>query len=225
MATLLLASLEAHAAQILTGKPDDTMSAVVSRSEPTMIRVDGQKIKRIFGAEGEFTAIPDPDTGSAYIKPQTDKKVISLFVTDDAGRTWKLLLAVNDGPSETIVIKGSGGASAKAKYGQIATRDTPRTQAIKRLIVALMSDKDDEFGAEEKNEVVPLWAESMFVLKKVIEGPIRGEKYLLTNVSGKPMMIDERELYRRDVLAVAVEKPELLPGETTAVYIVLEGGE
>jgi conjugal transfer pilus assembly protein TraK len=37
------------------------------------------------------------------------------------------------------------------------------------------------------------------------------------------MVIDERELYRRGVLAVMVESAELEPGEATQVFVVLEG--
>jgi len=66
---------------------------------------------------------------------------------------------------------------------------------------------------------------AMFVLVKVVEGPLKGEKYLLTNTSDKPMVIDERELYRRGVVAIAIEKPELKPAETTAVYVVSENAE
>jgi hypothetical protein len=50
-----------------------------------------------------------------------------------------------------------------------------------------------------------------------------GEKYQLTNVSKQRMVIDERELYRRGVLAVMVETLELEPGESTQVMVVLEG--
>ncbi|WP_285615974.1 TraK domain-containing protein [Hydrogenophilus thermoluteolus] len=217
MATLLAASLEAHSAQVLTGKPDDTLSAVVSRSEPTMIRVDGHRIRRIFGAEGDFSVTPDQDTGVAYVKPAEGKKSFSLYVVDDAGRTWKLLLAVTDGPPDNIVIKGKQEASDKR------WRDMARIQAIKRVIFALASDGAGDLDVRETNEVVPLWHEAMFVLVRVVDGPIKGEKYLLTNTSDKPMVIDERELYRKGVVAIAVEQPELKPAETTAVYVVAEG--
>jgi conjugal transfer pilus assembly protein TraK len=50
-----------------------------------------------------------------------------------------------------------------------------------------------------------------------------GEKYQLTNVSSSRMVIDERELYRRGVLAVMVDSLELEPGEATNVMVVLEG--
>ncbi|WP_205617454.1 TraK domain-containing protein [Pelomicrobium methylotrophicum] len=216
MATLLLGSLESGAVQVLQGRPDETLSAMVSRGEPTMIRVEGRKIRRIFGAEGEFTVSADRETGVAFIRPAADKEVFSAFVADDTGRTWKLLLSVSDVPAETIVLRDR---SAHAK-GDRNARDESRNREIKRLILALESGGEDQ-GVREVNEIVPLWKEAMFVLVKVVDGPLRGEKYMLTNVSDKPMVIDERELYRRGVVAVSVERPELKPAETTAVYVVV----
>ncbi|WP_055424338.1 MULTISPECIES: TraK domain-containing protein [Tepidiphilus] len=219
MATLLAASLDAHSAQVLTGRPDDTLSATVSRFEPTMIRVEGHRIRRVFGAEGDFTVVPDKDIGTAYIKPAAEKQAFSVFVADDAGRTWKLLLSVSDGPSDTIVIKG-GGESGNGR----SWRDMARNQAIKRVLLALDSSDETDMASRTTNEVVPLWNEAMFVLVKVVDGPLRGEKYMLTNTSDKPMVIDERELYRRGVVAVSVERQQLDPAETTAVYVITEGG-
>jgi conjugal transfer pilus assembly protein TraK len=220
LATLLLANIEAQATQILSGRPDETLSASVSRVEPTLIRVDGQRIRRVFGAEGDFTVTPDKEAGTAYLKPTTDKQVFSVFISDESGRTWKLLLSIVDGPSESIVIKGKRETSNNA-----TGRDLARNQAIKRVVLALDSEVDGDLDARTSNEIVPLWKEAMFVLVKIVDGPLRGEKYMLTNTSDKPMVIDERELYRRGVVAISVEKPDLKPAETTAVYVVLENAE
>jgi conjugal transfer pilus assembly protein TraK len=219
-AILLLLGLNAEAAQVLQGKPDDMLSASVARTEPTLIRVEGGRIRRVFGAEGDFIVTPDKDAGTAYLKPAADKQAFSVFVADDAGRTWKLLLSVNDGPSDTIVIKGR-----KEAAGTTPGRDLARNQAIKRVLVALDSEDESEMDVRTVKEVVPLWQEAMFVLVKVVDGPLRGEKYQLTNTSAKPMLIDERELYRRGVMAISVEQPSLNPGESTAVYVISEAGE
>ena len=217
LASLLAVSLDANSAQVLIGKPDDnTLSAVVSRSEPTMIRIDGHRVRRVFGAEGDFTVTPDKDAGTAYIKPTSDKQAFSVFVSDETGRTWKVLLSVVDGPSDSIIIKSKAGSTTKPQG-----RDMARNQAIKRVLLALESDETD-MESRATNELVPLWKEAMFVLIKVVEGALRGEKYMLTNVSDKPMVIDERELYRKGVVAVSVERPELGPAETTAVYVISE---
>ena len=220
-ALLLLASLDAGAAQVLQGRPDDTLAAGLSRSEPTLIRIEGHRIRRVFGAEGDFDVKADKDAGTAFVKPMTDKPAFSAYVADDAGRTWKLLLSATDGPADSIVIKGRGGESAGKRPG----KDSTRNLEIKRVVLALDADGETNMESRTANELVPLWKEAIFVLVKIVQGPLKGEKYHLTNTSDKPMVIDERELYRRGVVAVSVEKSELKPAETTAVYVISEPAE
>lgn len=215
---LLVASFSASAAQVLVGKPDDTLSARVSRAEPTLIRIDGHRVRRIFGAEGEFAVTADKEAGTAYIKPSTDKSTLSLFVSDESGRTWKLLLSVIDGPSDSITIKSRSVSGAVTAQG----KDVPRNQLIKRVLLSLQSEGDGEFDFRVSNEIVPLWSEALFVLTKVIDGPLKGEKYQLTNTSANLMVLDERELYRRHVVAVSIAKPQLSPGESTDVFVLSE---
>ena len=214
LTALLAASLSASAAQVLVGKPDDTLSARVSRSEPTLIRIEGHRVRRIFGAEGEFAVTADKEAGTAYLKPTTDKPTLSIFVSDENGRTWKLLLSVTDGPSDSITIKGRSVAGSG--------KDVARNQMIKRVLLSLQSDTDVEMEARVVNEIVPLWTEALFVLTRVIDGPVKGEKYLLTNTSANTMVIDERELYRRQVIAISIAKPQLSSGETTEVFVISE---
>lgn len=220
-ALLLLASLDAGAAQVLQGRPDDTLAASLSRAEPTLIRIEGHRIRRVFGAEGDFDVKADKDAGTAFVKPTTDKPAFSAYVADDAGRTWKLLLSLTDGPADSIVIRGRAGESAGKRPG----KDSARSQAIKRVVLALDADGETDMESRVANELVPLWKEALFVLVKIVQGPLRGEKYRLSNTSDKPMVIDERELYRRGVVAVSVEKSELKPAETTAVYVISEPAE
>lgn len=214
---LLLLSLNAGAAQLVQGRPDDTLSASVAKGEPTLIRIEGHRIRRIFGAEGDFSVIADKESGSAYIQPSGDKGAFTVFVADDIGRTWKLLLGVTNGPVDSITIKGKGGDVGN----KAAWRDQSRNKAIKRVIFALENDASDSDGSVV-NKVIPLWSEARFVLLKEIDGAFKGEKYQLSNISNADMVIDERELYRRNVVAVSIEKPVIAPGETTMIYVVSE---
>ena len=218
---LASASFAANAGQTLEGSPDDGLTAMVSRSEPNLIRIEGRKIRRIQGVEGEFQVSPDKDTGVAYLKPTTDKPVLSLFIADDAGRHWKITLKVAEIPAETIVIRDRSRLHQEAKA---FASDESRNTAIRRVLMALARDAEPEdMIARDTLEIVPLWNEARFVLVRTLEGTLVGEKYQLTNVSKTRMVIDERELYRRGVLAVMVESLELEPGEATQVMVVLEG--
>jgi conjugal transfer pilus assembly protein TraK len=174
----------------------------------------------MFGKDGDFEVTPDKGTGTAYVKPTTEEKAITAYATDETGRTWKFLLSVVDGPADTVVVKGKDAAKT-GKSGGMGS-DLARNQAIKRVLVALNADDDSATEARPVNDLVPLWAEALFVRVKVVDGPLKGEKFKLTNTSDKAMVIDERELYRRGVVAVSVGTPALKPAETTDVFVILE---
>lgn len=223
MATAILAlATDAFSAQVLTGKQGETLSATVSRTEPTLIQIAGHRVRNIFGTAGEFTVTPDKVAGSAYLKPVTDKPAFSIFVTDENGHTWNLLLSVVNGPSEIITIKEPGGTASASKG-----HDLPREEEIKQMLFSLMrNNHDSDEDTQIVNNIVPLWAESRFVQVKIIKGnSLLGEKYLLTNTSNKPLDIDERELYRKGVVAVSVRTPYLQPSETTEVYVISNNSE
>ena len=224
LATLLVSvASSGFAAQFLEGSPDDALVATVSGNEPNLIRVDGRKIRRIQGVEGEFLVSADRETGAAYLKPTTDKPQFSVFVADDAGRHWKLLLSIADIPAETLVIRDRSRVSAQ---GRAFLADEPRNTAIRRVLLALARDViPEDMSASERLEIVPLWNEARLVLVRTLDGILRGEKYQLTNVSTTRMVIDERELYRRGVLAVMVDTLALEPGEATNVMVVLEAND
>ena len=153
---LLLGSVSApsFAGQYLEGSPDDGLTATVSRSEPNLIRVEGRKIRRIQGVEGEFLVTPDKETGAAYLKPNTDKPILSVFVADDAGRHWKLMLKVADVPAETLVIRDR---SRSRVEGRAFLADESRNAAIRRVLLALARDTEPEdMTARDTLVIVPL---------------------------------------------------------------------
>lgn len=213
---LLLSSFQAGAAQILfQGSPTESTTATVSRNEPNLLKVDGRKIKRIYGTEGMFTVTPEQDTGVAWLKPTTDKPLMSIFITDDTGQHYKLLLKVEDIPAETIIIRGSKGYAEQSR----GIKNEPRNEEILGTILALHDGEGDP-----KSELVPLWKGVKFELVRILGlRGLRGEAYLLTNTSDKQVVMDEREFYRDGVQAVSIEKIVLGAGDSTAVFVISEG--
>jgi conjugal transfer pilus assembly protein TraK len=216
LAFLLASSFQVEAAQILVqSSPTESTVAVVSRNEPNLFQIEGRKIKRIYGTEGLFTVTPETDTGVAWLKPLTDKNMLSVFITDDTDQHFKILLDVKDIPAETVIIRG--------KYNPIKnlanTRNEPRNEEILGTVIALYNGEGDA-----KNQLIPLWKGVKFELMSAIElRGIKGESYLLTNHSGKQIVMDEREFYREGVQAVVIQNQVLKEGESTPVYVISEG--
>lgn len=216
VSALLLNSIQSHAAQVIhQGSPTESTTAVVSRHEPNLITVDGRKIRRIYGAEGMFTVKPEPDTGAAWIKPISDKPMMSAYITDEDGQHYKLLLKVEDVPAETIIVKGRSVSSGPSL---LSKKNEPRNDDILNTTIALFNGAGDS-----KHDTIPLWKGTRFELVKVVElRGIRGETYILTNISDNQIIMDEREFYRNGVQSVTIESPTLEAGQSTRIFIVSE---
>lgn len=217
VSALLLNSIQSQAAQVIyQGSPTESTTAVVSRHEPNLVTVDGRKIRRIYGAEGLFTVKPEPDTGAAWIKPISDKPMMSAYITDEEGQHYKLLLKVEDVPAETIIVKGRGVSSSSSLL--MSNKNEPRNDDILNTTIALFNGAGDS-----KHDTIPLWKGTRFELVKVVElRGIRGETYILTNISDNQIIMDEREFYRNGVQSVTIESSTLEAGQSTRIFIVSE---
>jgi len=181
-----------------------------------LVTVDGRKIRRIYGAEGLFTVKPEPDTGAAWIKPISDKPMMSAYITDEEGQHYKLLLKVEDVPAETIIVKGRGVSSVSSLL--MSKKNEPRNDDILNTTIALFNGDGDS-----KHDTIPLWKGTRFELVKVVElRGIRGETYILTNISDNQIIMDEREFYRNGVQSVTIESSTLEAGQSTRIFIVSE---
>lgn len=191
---------------------------------------------------GEVVLECDRDKGEIYVRPvgQTPDgggKPVNLFVSS-AQATYTLVLRRSDTPADTIVIRDrTAKAAAVIGTGQAGSVSAPlgssahHVRALKAMLVAMASDRTpSDVRIDELNQPVQLWAEARFSLIRRFEGrDLVGERYLLTNVSDRLMVLAEQEFDRPDsadglVLGIAIEKHNLLPGDSTAVYVIRRGG-
>lgn len=219
-----ITSNNAFATQIFENAiPDQKINAVVSAFDVTLVRIEGLKIKRVFGTEGDFFASPDKDTGAFFIRPTTIKPQFTAFVVDEANNIWQMNLTQKPIPSDPILIKPKDTFFPPDSKKDEIVKTLPRTKSIKELIFGMYYDPA-EIGGKKIGEEIYLWKEAKFVLDYVVQyGSLKGERYVLTNKSNDVMNIDEREFYRNDVYAVSVLKLQLMPGESTYVVVVLAG--
>jgi conjugal transfer pilus assembly protein TraK len=221
LALLLAISLPASAIQILDGVDGQTLVAKISQKELTRVTVERGRIKKVTGNAGEFLLEKDEEKGQIYIRPTLDTatKPINLFVSTERA-TFTLLLQPVDLPAETIMIKDRAARSETARI----ERSSAYMRVIKNLLLAMASDTlPREMEIREMAKQMNLWKEARFVLTRTYLGhAITGEKYVLTNVSGKSMVIAEQELYQAGVIAVSVENLNLRPDESSNVFVIRE---
>ena len=180
---------------------------------------------------GEIVLECDREKGEIYIRPVgVGTKPINLFVSSGEA-TFTLLLKRADIPADTIVIRDKTPRRAAPGEGSVpgslSGRYPVHIRNLKTMLVAMATDRvATDIRVEEVGRPVQLWAEARFSLMRTYEGRgMIGEKYLLTNISGEPMVLAEREFDREagDVLAVSVENQNLAPGDSTNVYVIRGG--
>ena len=77
---------------------------------------------------------------------------------------------------------------------------------------------------KKMNQEVTLWEGTKFILTATYQSRnMVGEKYRLHNISKETLRITEQELFRKGVMAVAIENLVLDPGQSTNVYVIRGG--
>ena len=251
MSALALSSQSAFALQIIDASDGVAAEAVISIKEPTRIRIDGAAITDVFGniysstcgasassatstaprvnPSGEIILECDKDKGEIYVRPVgPSRKPVNLFVSSQFA-TYTLLLKRSDTPSDTILVRDRTPRQLRADKSASSdpTRAALHIRSIKAMLVAMATERiPPDVRVEEVNRPVKLWVETRFSLMRQYEGRnLVGEKYLLTNTGGNPMVLAEQEFDREHgaVLAVAIENHNLRPGDSTNVYIIRRG--
>lgn len=179
---------------------------------------------------GEIVVECDRDKGEVYVRPVgAGGKPINLFVSTDGG-TYTLLLRRVDMPADTIVIQDRSPKATKATKSNAElslARSPAHIRGIKSMLISMATDRvPNDVRVEEVRRPIKLWVEANFTLMRTYEGRgLIGEKYLLTNVSDKAMVLAEQEFDRDEgeVVAVSVENHNLLPGQSTNVYVIRLG--
>lgn len=250
MAGLALGSSGAAlAAQALDVRDGDTALARISLRDQTRIRVDRGRITDVLGdihdpasnPTGRLALLRDEADGEVYVKPMPSSAwpsgvepasspgaaaaPVKLDVKTDRG-TFALLLQPADVVGDTLVLRPIGAVGAvRARSEGEPRKASAHARSVKALALALANPDLD--GAPRATQVagggreVALWREARFVLRETQHASgLVGESYELTNISGQRMVIDERELYREGVVAVAVKRLTLAPGETTPVWLI-----
>lgn len=217
-------ALNTYALQTLEGVDGEVLTGKLSIKEPTRITVAGKKIQKWFFNEGDLILEKDVENGQLFVKPTQAFKPVNMFVIDNSGRTYTLLLEPADIPSENIIIKDR---QSKLAEPTRIERTGSYSKVLKNMVLSMATESAPR-GIEirELNRDIKLWQETKFTMTHQYIGKgVVGERYTLKNISSKPMVLAEQELFKRGVLAVSIENMNLATGSSTNVYVVREKAE
>lgn len=229
----LLANSQADATQIIDSADKQHVQVNISARESNRLAVEGRRIASVVpGQAGQVVGEKDEAQGVLYFSLNPDAPAngtISLFVTDEQGVTYKLILVPRAIAAEEVILRPPVDKAAAVK--QVSATDgraTSYQRRLKDLVLVMADDELQDAGVDkvDVNKEVPLWKEARLVLEsKFMQSNFVGEKYRLTNVSGTDMLLVEQELFRRGVRVVSIRNQTLAPGDSTYIYIVRERKE
>lgn len=219
----------AHAMQVIKMRDGETQTARISLKEVSRIAVEGARLRSVVGTRGDFDVQVDQEIGQVFVRPVTGasiKKPINIFVTDDKGRTFGLILKPEDIPAVSVIISVPRHLEKGRKK-----QDAPYISEIKDLVRAMANNEVDVYGYEVVDHMmrVPIWNEVELTLERTWVGELLiGERYTLVNVSGSELRLAEQEFMRKGVLAIAIDNAILGPLQSTGLYVVreaIDGGQ
>lgn len=209
----------------------DNVTVNVSSTEQNVLTVDGRKITSVIPSIGDALDYQkDVNQGVLYFKvaPWYQNRTISAFVNDDQGTRYKLVMrpTASLGAEEIILIPPKASESAGSEKGTQSF-----LQQVKELIYTMGDDADDPqdelaisgINRSFVNQPIPLWKEANMLFVARYDGDeLYGEHYQVTNTTASNLILLEQEFYRKKVVAVSIEHLNLLPGQSTNVYVVRE---
>ena len=176
---------------------------------------------------GDLVLNCDLEKGEIFVRPAAagSTKALSLFVSSSRA-TYTLLLRPSAMPAATIVLRDRTiGPEPVTAAG--TGRAAGHVRALKTMLIAMTGGRaQDGVQVEEVDTAYALWGEADFRLIRRYQGPaLVGETYRLRNIGTVPMVLAEQEFDRDGVnlLAVAIERHTLQPGETSLVHIIRGG--
>ena len=225
---LSLLAAEAGATQLIEHADRGHVSVNISASETNRLAIEGRRIAHVVpSVKGVLAGQKDEALGAYYFtlaNASPHPGTVTVFVSDEKGLTYKLILVPRPMAGEEIIIRPPEEKMPPSSRAVTGGRALSYQRRIKDLMLVMADDElKDRVEAVAVNQEVALWKETRLVLlAKYLDSDMVGEKYQLSNVSPSPMLLVEQELYRQGVRAVSVQHHTLMPGDGTDVYIVRE---
>ncbi|ARC01599.1 TPA: type-F conjugative transfer system secretin TraK [Neisseria gonorrhoeae] len=205
----------------------------ISKRNLSRIAIEGGRISSWKFMEGDLELQKDTTTGQLFVRSLTSNPT-NLFVISEEGKTYLLVLKPTSKQGDNIVIDVAGANRREAAVLASQTGPMPVTmnsteyvRAIKKMMTSMMRGTTGDMGINHSHEyqTVPLWKDTLFIQNgSYTAADMQGLSFTLTNLGTKQLEIREQEFYRQGVLAVAVRKQILQPGEITDVFIISRPG-
>lgn len=233
LAISLLNNIEANARNEVFNADSKLSEVVMSKQEQNLLEVKGRRISSVIpSVAGVLAYQQDTTNGILYFSLANDNYMgtVTLFVNDDEGGRYRLILVPTNQPAQEITIVPTSDSKFNTnKDDSNQERENLNGSYIYEVKKAMFNlaraangiDVSEDMTRIAVNKDIPLWKEAkLTLLNRYDSGNLIGEEYQLTNVTNSVLQVREQEFYRNNVLAVSLTKLSLEPNESAFVYVV-----
>ncbi|WP_231364099.1 type-F conjugative transfer system secretin TraK [Thioalkalivibrio sp. ALMg11] len=221
--------------QVHPVEPNDTVEVSVSRGEVNRLAIEGGRITDVTGASEHLLIEGDDERGQVFFRfnPQTMRsgssertewRPISLFVSDDRGATYTVILRPDGQSTTSIILRPTFGQLPHTiNHKRTTGPGTPYQQRLMGLIRTMhRNDKDSShYQATPRGTETQRWdGLPMRLIRDWSGDGLMGQEYSVRNDSSQRLSLSEAEFATQGVLAVAIDEHELEPGEAARVFVV-----
>lgn len=233
LAISLLNNNEANAKNEVFNADSKVSEVVMSKQEQNLLEIKGRRISSVIpSVAGVLAYQQDTTNGILYFSLANDNYMgtVTLFVNDDEGGRYRLILVPTNQPAQEITIVPTTDSKSNTNKDdsnqEQENLNGSYVYEIKRAMFNLARaangiDVSEDMTRIAVNKDIPLWKEAkLTLLNRYDSGNLMGEEYQLTNVTNSVLQVREQEFYRNNVLAVSLTKLSLEPNESAFVYVV-----
>lgn len=205
-------------AQVLVMEPQERLTGVVSSQELNRIQVVGDRIASVFGSQGSFSVEPEEVNGQVFLKvPPQGLSRLDLSVVTESGLTQDLLLTIQPGSGQTLLLKpGKRRSQTEGEAREIL----PEVALIK----AMATSAREGYGRQKVSQPLARWHDVAVSCVEIWRGEgLEGRVYHVRNLSSALQTFHEKHFwFSPDTVAVALERFRLESGRTLRVFVVLK---
>ncbi|WP_018871443.1 type-F conjugative transfer system secretin TraK [Thioalkalivibrio sp. ALgr3] len=221
--------------QVHPVEPNDTVEVSVSRGDVNRLAIEGGRITDVIGASEYLLIESDDERGQVFFRfnPQTVRsgssqrtewRPISLFVSDDRGATYTVILRPDGDATTSIILRPTFGQLPHTiNHERTTGPGTPYQQRLMGLMRTMYRNEDNSrhYQATPRGTETERWDGLPMRLVRDWSGDgLLGQEYAVRNDSSDRLSLSEAEFATRGVLAVAIDEHELEPGEVARVFVV-----
>lgn len=215
-------SISAYASQIKEVEDGDEFEAQISKTDINRIKIVGDRIRNIKANPGELEVSREDGLGELYVRPtiNASNKPLNLFIITEQNFTYKVLLYPKAIPSEQIVIKNESVVATPDVDVAKVSKNSYEKQVIALIKGMREKKKLEGYQIKYDRKYIDLGDLGMRRISTYKGQNFIGEIFVLKNSTSRLLNLEEKLFFKNGVRAVKIENPDLLPDETTEIFII-----